>query len=113
MEKRNDIIRGPKIYNKVKKLFHKDDFSVEIQSDVMNSAQVKRIVDVTSTFSGREIAKLMIAIQGAAYASENGVLTSKMVDHTVKMKVSDHKEKLKMSGNTKIPQSPNVGNVQL
>ena len=111
MEKRSDIIRGPKIYKKIKNLFDKDNFCIEIQSDVMNNAQVKRLVDATDTFSGREIAKLMIAVQGAAYASENGVLTSKMIDQTVKLKIADHKEKRKMSGVAEISQRTNVGNV--
>ena len=62
----------------------------------MNKEQTERLVDQTSTFSGREIAKLMIAIQGAAYSVEHGNLTSKMVDEVVLIKVSDHKEKRKM-----------------
>ena len=68
-------------------------FNVKIENDVMNKEQINRLVYQTSTFSGREIAKLMIAIQGAAYAAVNGTLTSTLVDNIVMMKVVDHKEK--------------------
>ena len=78
----------------------------------MNKEQTDRLVDQTSTFSGREIAKLMIAIQGAAYAVEHGNLTSKMVDEVVQIKVSDHKEKRKMFrglGQVEPPKSTDKG----
>jgi len=93
----NRQVNNPSIYQKMIKAlyhrFHRKDIQIKIQRDVMNEKQVKRISNITETFSGREIAKLMIAIQGATYASEDCSLTAKMVDEIVKIKVSDHKEK--------------------
>eukprot|EP00555_Chaetoceros_dichaeta_P012415 CAMPEP_0198269022 /NCGR_PEP_ID=MMETSP1447-20131203/39680_1 /TAXON_ID=420782 /ORGANISM="Chaetoceros dichaeta, Strain CCMP1751" /LENGTH=81 /DNA_ID=CAMNT_0043960375 /DNA_START=105 /DNA_END=347 /DNA_ORIENTATION=+ len=56
-----------------------EDFKVSIQKDVMNARQLAEVVLVTKNFSGREIAKLMIALQGTIYASKDGTLTPIMV----------------------------------
>jgi ATPase family AAA domain-containing protein 3A/B len=44
--------------------------------------------------SGREIAKLGVAWQAAAYASEDGILTEKMVMDRVMDAVSQHRQKV-------------------
>lgn len=50
---------------------------------------------MTEGMSGREIAKLGVAWQAAAYASEDGVLTEQMVLDRVKDAVKQHKQKVK------------------
>jgi ATPase family AAA domain-containing protein 3A/B len=115
MEKGNEKEKDPNsVYGKIQYFFHKQNFDVTIQSNVLNEEQMKRIVDATETFSGREIAKLMIAVQGATYASEDGTLTPEMVDEIVAVKVSDHKEKRGMSGidDFVYQQGTGIGNVR-
>lgn len=52
------------------------------------------IAQRTNGLSGREIAKLGVAWQAAAYASEEGVLTEKMVVDRVMDAVKQHKQKV-------------------
>ncbi|XP_013774711.1 ATPase family AAA domain-containing protein 3-A-like [Limulus polyphemus] len=52
------------------------------------------IAKVTEGLSGREIAKLGVAWQAAAYASEDGVLTEKMIMERVWDSVEQHKQKV-------------------
>lgn len=75
-----------------------EDFKVNIQNDVMNASQIAEVVLVTKNFSGREIAKLIIALQGSIYASKDGTLTPMMVKRIVDTKVSEHWDKHKMVG---------------
>lgn len=49
---------------------------------------------MTEGMSGREIAKLGVAWQAAAYASEDGILTEKMVLDRVQDAVKQHKQKV-------------------
>lgn len=72
-------------------------FRPVIESNVMNENQLNSIVSLTAGFSGREIAKLMIGIQGGIYSSKNATLTSDTVDMIVKSKVKDHKNKMLIS----------------
>ena len=44
-------------------------------------------------FSGREIAKLMVSVQGAAYGSVAGRLTEEMLLRVVRWKVAEHRSK--------------------
>ena len=89
----NSIIRA------VKGIFQfEKPFKVSLDKKAMNEPQVQSIVKATTGFSGREIAKLMIALQGAIYASSDGVLTSKMIDKIVASKVQEHEVKLEMTG---------------
>lgn len=53
-----------------------------------------RIAEMTEGLSGREIAKLGVAWQAAAFASEDGILTSEMVDARVMDAVKQHKQKV-------------------
>jgi AAA+ superfamily predicted ATPase len=75
-----------------------ESFHPTIESNVMNENQLNSIVSMTAGFSGREIAKLMIGVQGGIYSSENATLTSDIVDTVVTSKVKDHKNKVLMSG---------------
>ncbi|XP_050412839.2 ATPase family AAA domain-containing protein 3-A isoform X1 [Patella vulgata] len=52
------------------------------------------IAKKTSGLSGREIAKLGVAWQAKAYASEDGVLTQKMIDAIVADAVAQHTKKV-------------------
>lgn len=49
---------------------------------------------MTAGMSGREIAKLGVAWQAAAYASPDGVLTEKMVMDRVEDAIKQHKQKV-------------------
>ncbi|XP_063223934.1 ATPase family AAA domain-containing protein 3 [Bacillus rossius redtenbacheri] len=58
------------------------------------SALCSDIARLTDGMSGREIAKLGVAWQAAAYASEDGVLTEKMVMDRVADAVVQHRQKV-------------------
>jgi ATPase family AAA domain-containing protein 3A/B len=49
----------------------------------------------TDKFSGREISKLIVSCQAAAYASEDGILTEKMIDEKLKQALESHEKKIK------------------
>ncbi|KAK9722865.1 ATPase family associated with various cellular activities (AAA) [Popillia japonica] len=57
-------------------------------------ALCSKMAVITEGMSGREIAKLGVAWQAAAYASEDGVLTEKMVLERVNDAVRQHKQKV-------------------
>ncbi|KJH50907.1 ATPase, AAA family [Dictyocaulus viviparus] len=52
------------------------------------------IAEMTEGLSGRELNKLVIGWQAAAYASEDGVLTSEMIDRNTNDAVSQHEHKM-------------------
>nr|XP_054768778.1 ATPase family AAA domain-containing protein 3-B-like [Lytechinus pictus] len=52
-----------------------------------------KIAEMTEGLSGREIAKLGVAWQATAFASEDGILTSEMIDGKVVESVKQHKQK--------------------
>ncbi|KAL1491083.1 hypothetical protein ABEB36_011736 [Hypothenemus hampei] len=58
------------------------------------SALCTKMAEMTDGMSGREIAKLGVAWQAAAYASEDGVLTEKMVLDIVEDHVTQHRQKV-------------------
>ena len=70
----------------------------QIDDDVMDDDQLKIAVESTKGFSGREIGKLMIAMQGAVYASSDGKLTAANARNIIENKVSEHRDKRKMIG---------------
>ncbi|KAL3994766.1 ATPase family AAA domain-containing protein 3 [Acanthocheilonema viteae] len=58
---------------------------------------VKKCTDIaqkTDGMSGRQLSKLVISWQAAAYASEDGVLTIEMVDRCTREMVDQHKQKM-------------------
>ena len=55
------------------------------------------IARLTEGMSGREIAKLGVAWQAAAYASEDGVLTEKMVMDRVMDAAGQHRQKVQVT----------------
>lgn len=58
------------------------------------SALCTEMAKMTEGMSGREIAKLGVAWQAAAYASEDGVLTEKMVLDRVRDAILQHRQKV-------------------
>ncbi|PIK58859.1 hypothetical protein BSL78_04171 [Apostichopus japonicus] len=58
------------------------------------NAKCSSIAEMTEGLSGREIAKLGVAWQAAAFASDDGVLTSEMVDARVMDAVKQHQQKI-------------------
>ncbi|KAJ8320477.1 hypothetical protein KUTeg_002064 [Tegillarca granosa] len=58
------------------------------------SKKCSDIAKITEGLSGREIAKLGVAWQAAAYASETGVLTEEMIDEKVNDAVKQHQQKV-------------------
>jgi hypothetical protein len=73
-----------------------DPFQATIEDEVMNTEQLNDIVAKTGGFSGREISKLMIAVQGAIFASSDGILTPIMIEKIVSIKVKEHNMKVEM-----------------
>lgn len=57
-------------------------------------AVCSRMAKMCAGMSGREISKLGVAWQAAVYASENGVLTEKMVMERCEAAAVQHKQKV-------------------
>ncbi|CAH1775223.1 unnamed protein product [Owenia fusiformis] len=57
-------------------------------------AKCSEIAEKTEGLSGREISKLGVAWQATAYASENGLVTEKMIDERVKDALTGHEKKV-------------------
>jgi len=58
------------------------------------SALCSKIAKETGGMSGRGISKLGVAWQASAYASEDGVLTEKMIMDRVNDAVKQHRQKV-------------------
>ena len=74
------------------------DCKLNIDKDVMSEDQVLDLTAKTTGFSGREIAKLMISVQGVVFSSKDMKLSSNMVDELVNIKVKEHEMKLHLKG---------------
>lgn len=66
---------------------------LKIQSDTLNEGQLLEAASMTTGFSGREIGKLMLAIQSILYSSRNGELTINDIRATIEIKVNEHSDK--------------------
>jgi len=66
---------------------------MSIESDLMTGEQLESTVGVTYGFSGREIGKLFIALQGAMYISKDGRLDFVAAWKLIETKVREHQEK--------------------
>lgn len=82
---------------------------MSIDSDIMKSEHLESIVAVTYGFSGREIGKLMIALQGAMYLS--GRLDFISAWKVIQTKVREHHDKREMVGDAKANESGPVCDV--
>jgi ATPase family AAA domain-containing protein 3A/B len=60
-------------------------------------AVCSKMAQLCEGMSGREISKLGVAWQAAVYASENGILTEKMVLDRCESAVYQHKQKVALS----------------
>ncbi|KAL7077271.1 hypothetical protein ACQ4LE_003289 [Meloidogyne hapla] len=56
--------------------------------------KMKEIAERTKGMSGRELSKLVFGWQASAYASEDGILTSKMIDEYSDQVINQHKRKM-------------------
>jgi hypothetical protein len=61
---------------------------------------IKETAEEVAGFSGREIAKLMISVQGAAYGSPDGMLSKDLFKRVVRWKVEEHHKKDSMRKKT-------------
>jgi len=69
---------------------------MSIENDLMTGEQLQSTVNVTYGFSGREIGKLMVALQGAMYVSKDGKLDFVAAWKLIETKVREHQEKMDM-----------------
>jgi len=69
---------------------------MSIENDLMTGEQLQSTVNVTYGFSGREIGKLMVALQGAMYVSKDGKLDFVVAWKLIETKVREHQEKMDM-----------------
>ncbi|GMH75850.1 hypothetical protein TrRE_jg1826 [Triparma retinervis] len=68
---------------------------VSVTKDARGFGWLKAAINLCKGFSGRELAKVMIAVQGVMYG-EVGEIDSKVVEKIIKRKVVEHEEKAKM-----------------
>ncbi|KAL9190357.1 hypothetical protein ACHAXT_007568 [Thalassiosira profunda] len=66
---------------------------MSIDSDLMTGEQLERTVEMTQGFSGREIGKMMVALQSAMYVSPDGTLDHQSAQKLIQTKVKEHKQK--------------------
>lgn len=79
-------------------LENKKPLIMSVEPDLMTGAQLESTVGVTRGFSGREIGKLMVALQGAMYVSKNGKLDFVTAWRLIETKVREHMAKIEMVG---------------
>ncbi|VEN60088.1 unnamed protein product [Callosobruchus maculatus] len=72
------------------------------------SAICSKIAHMTEGMSGREIAKLGVAWQAAAYASSDGILTEKMVLDKVEDHVRQHRQKVEWQSEQERKESKSI-----
>jgi len=76
-------------------------FHIEIDDDVMDPKQLASVAKETEGMSGREIGKVMIALQAALYSSSDGRLTRQMTKKLLDAKLQEHRAKLALKGHNK------------
>ncbi|XP_076643007.1 ATPase family AAA domain containing bor [Halictus rubicundus] len=72
------------------------------------SALCSRLAEMTEGMSGRELAKLGVAWQAAAYASEDGVLTEQMVLDRCTEAIKQHKQKVQWQSEQERQESKSI-----
>lgn len=80
---------------------------MSLEENIIGGNQLIKAVEATDGFSGREIGKLMVALQSSLYSSDDGHLSRDMVIKVLKTKVLEHEQKRKMitSNMSRIEQS--------
>jgi len=69
---------------------------IEVQEEAKKGKWTKDSAEKCKGFSGRELAKLMIAVQGVLYGSERGKLGEDDIKRVIRQKVIEHEEKKQM-----------------
>lgn len=59
------------------------------------SKKCEELAVKTDGYSGREISKLIVSCQSAAYSSDDGILTEKMIDERLAQSLASHDKKIK------------------
>ena len=59
-------------------------------------SNIDEISLLTDGFSGREIEKIMIAVQAVVYGSTSLILNGKVLMEEIQFKVNEHKSRLKI-----------------
>ncbi|XP_051163159.1 ATPase family AAA domain-containing protein 3A homolog [Leptopilina boulardi] len=72
------------------------------------SALCTKLAEITEGMSGREIAKLGVAWQAAAYASEEGVLTDQMIIDRTNDAIKQHKQKVQWQSEQERQESKSI-----
>ncbi len=67
---------------------------VTVEKNLMTGEQLEATTAVTEGFSGREIAKLLVALQSAMYSSRDGRLDFALAWNLIEIKVKEHSQKL-------------------
>jgi ATPase family AAA domain-containing protein 3A/B len=67
---------------------------INIEDTITKKFLIKEVAKKVNGFSGREIAKLMLAVQGLAHANEGVHLNAKHIKELVKLKIAEHNMKL-------------------
>ena len=75
-------------------------FRIDIDVDVMDSDQLASFALSMEGMSGREIGKIMIALQAALYSSFDGRLTRQMTEKILRGKLQEHRAKLALKKNS-------------
>ncbi len=76
------------------------DSKVDVGIDDMKGLEacMKKVGSATTNFSGRQIAKLMISLQGAVYGTKDIKLTPELIQKVTLRKISENKRKREMAG---------------
>ena len=69
---------------------------IEVQEDAKKGKWTKEAAENCKGFSGRELAKVMIAVQGVLYGSEKGKLEEDDIKRVIRQKVIEHEQKKRM-----------------
>ncbi|XP_043463037.1 ATPase family AAA domain-containing protein 3A homolog [Leptopilina heterotoma] len=72
------------------------------------SALCTKLAEITEGMSGREIAKLGVAWQAAAYASEDGILTDQMIIDRTNDAIKQHKQKVQWQSEQERQESKSI-----
>lgn len=67
---------------------------LKIEEDTLSEEKLKEIADKLNNFVGRDISKMVIAIQQAAFASKDATVTTEIIDRIVNLKIEQKKKEL-------------------
>ena len=93
--------RADGIVTRVKALVTKQEpFRIDIDENAIDSEQLASFALAMEGMSGREIGKIMIALQAALHSSSDGRLTRQMTEKILRDKLQEHRAKLALKGNS-------------